>query len=108
MVNRRLVSLLFILCHCECTREHPLQRIALCNFQGAITQNLSFGPLNIPGSLQGMNFNPVFFPPFSVLVVLGLCCDAQAFSSCNEQGLLFVPVGGLLIAVASLVSEHRL
>ena len=42
------------------------------------------------------------------LAVLGLCCCAQAFSSCGEQGLLFVVVHGLLIAVASLVAEHRL
>ena len=33
---------------------------------------------------------------------------AWAFSSCSEQGLLFVVVHGLLIAVASLVGEHRL
>ena len=33
---------------------------------------------------------------------------AQAFSSCGEQGLLFVVVCGLLIEVASLVAEHRL
>ena len=33
--------------------------------------------------------------------MLALCCFAWAFSSCGEQGLLFV-------AVASLVSEHRL
>ena len=33
---------------------------------------------------------------------------AQAFSSCGEQGLLFVSVCRLLIAVASLVAEHRL
>ena len=33
---------------------------------------------------------------------------AQAFSSCGEWGLLFVVVHGLLIAVASLVAEHRL
>ena len=32
----------------------------------------------------------------------------QAFSSCSEQGLLFVAVHGLLTAVASLVVEHRL
>ena len=108
MVSSRLVSLLLILCHCEWTHEHPIQRIALCNFQGAITQNLSSGPLNIRGSLQGMTFNPVFSFPFLVLVVLGLRCDAQAFSSCNDQGPLFVPVGGLLIALASLVAEHRL
>ena len=32
----------------------------------------------------------------------------RLFSSCGEQGLLFVAVHGLLIAVASLVAEHRL
>ena len=42
------------------------------------------------------------------LPVLGLCCCLQAFSSCGEQGLPFVVVRGLLIVVASLVSEHRL
>ena len=30
----------------------------------------------------------------------------RAFSSCSKQGLLFVAVRGLLIAVASLVAEH--
>ena len=39
---------------------------------------------------------------------LGLRCYAWAFSSCGEQGLLFVAVHGLLIAVASLVLEHGL
>ena len=33
---------------------------------------------------------------------------AQAFSSCCEQRLLFIAVHRLLIAVASLVVEHRL
>ena len=42
------------------------------------------------------------------LAVLGLRCCAWAFSSCSEWGLLFVVVRGLLIAVASLVAEHRL
>ena len=42
------------------------------------------------------------------LVVLGLPCCAWAFSSCGEWGLLFVAVYQLLIAVASLVSEHGL
>ena len=42
------------------------------------------------------------------LAVLGLRCCAQAFSSCSEQGLLFIAVRGLLIAVASLVAEHEL
>ena len=39
---------------------------------------------------------------------IGSSCCAQAFSSCDEQGLLFVAVHGLLIAVASLVAEHGL
>ena len=30
-----------------------------------------------------------------------------AFSSCNEQRLLFIEVFGLLIMVASLVAEHE-
>ena len=47
--------------------------------------------------------------------MLGLRCYAGAFSSCGEQGLLFVVVRrlliaicGLLIAMASLVEEHGL
>ena len=39
---------------------------------------------------------------------LGLRCCTRAFSSCGEQGLLFVAVRRLLIVVASLVAEHRL
>ena len=42
------------------------------------------------------------------LAALGLRCCARAFSSCGEQGLLFVAVHGLLTAVASLVAEHGL
>ena len=42
------------------------------------------------------------------LSVLGLCCCVWAFSSWGERELLFVVVCGLLIAVASLVAEHRL
>ena len=42
------------------------------------------------------------------LAALGLHCCAWAFSSCGEQGLLFIAVRGLLIAVASLVAEHGL
>ena len=38
--------------------------------------------------------------------MLGLRCYMRAFSSYGEQGLLFVVVCGLLIAVASLVLEH--
>ena len=42
------------------------------------------------------------------LAVLGLHCCGWASSSCSEQGLLFIVVHRLLIAVASLVAEHRL
>ena len=42
------------------------------------------------------------------LAVLGLPCCAQAFSSGSEWGLLFIAVCGPLIAVASLIAEHRL
>ena len=45
---------------------------------------------------------------YLLLVALGLCCCTQAFSSCGEGGLLFVAVRSLLIAVSSLVAEHRL
>ena len=42
------------------------------------------------------------------LAALGLRCCPWAFSSCGEWGLLFIAVRQLLIAVASLVAEHRL
>ena len=42
------------------------------------------------------------------LAVLGLRCCAWVFPRCGERGLLFVVVCGLLIAVDSLVAEHRL
>ena len=40
------------------------------------------------------------------LVVLGLCCCAQAFSSCGEAGYSLVAVCGLIITVASLVQRR--
>ena len=42
------------------------------------------------------------------LAVSGLRCCRRAFSSCGEQGLLFVEVRGLLFVVASLAAEHGL
>ena len=38
----------------------------------------------------------------------GSHCYAQAFSSCNDWGLLFAEVHGLLLTEASLVAEHRI
>ena len=42
------------------------------------------------------------------MAVLGLCFCARAFSSCGEQGPLFLAVRGPLTIAASLVAEHRL
>ena len=52
-------------------------------------------------------FNFILFI-YLFLAVLGLCCCVGSFSSCGEQGLLFVVVHGLLTAVAFLVAEHGL
>ena len=41
------------------------------------------------------------------MAVLGVLCCLWALSSCGEQGLLFIVVRGLLIAVASLVGGAR-
>ena len=43
-----------------------------------------------------------------LLATAGFGCRAQAFSSCDEQGLPFTVVCGLLTAVVSLAVEHRL
>ena len=43
-----------------------------------------------------------------LLSALGLRCCTWAFSSCGKQGLLFIVVHGLLIAVASVIAEHGL
>ena len=37
---------------------------------------------------------------------LGFPCIVWTFSSCSKQGLLFFPVRGLLIVVASLIVEQ--
>ena len=42
------------------------------------------------------------------LAALGLRCCPRAFSSCDERGLLFVVVRGLLVAVVSFAGEHGL
>ena len=47
------------------------------------------------------------FVIYLYMLVPGLCCCAWAFSSCGKQGLLFVTVHGLHIAVISLVEEPR-
>ena len=56
-------------------------------------------------------FLRIFFKIYFIylfLAALGLRCCTQSFSNCVARGLLFVVVCRLLIAVASLVAEHRL
>ena len=57
-------------------------------------------------ALAGGFFFLFFFNKF--MAALRLCCCARAFSSCGEQGLLFIVVRGLLTVVASLVVEQGL
>ena len=59
---------------------------------------------NIPLRNEHIDFLKIYL----FLAALGLHCCTRAFSSCSEQGLLFIAVRGLLIAVASLVVEHGL
>ena len=50
----------------------------------------------------------IYYFIYLFLAVLGLRCCVRASSSCGERELLFIAVRGVLIAVASLVVEHRL
>ena len=59
------------------------------------------------GGIRSVTYSFFFFLILH-LAVLGLRCRTRAFSSCGEQGLLFVAVRGLLIAMASLVAERGL
>ena len=58
--------------------------------------------------MLGFKKKKIYLYIFLLLAVLGLRCCVWAFSSCGNQGLLFVVVHGLLVAVASLVEEHGL
>ena len=65
-----------------------------------VIENLGSG-LPLISDLLGM-FPNLFIYLFVCLFIaaLGLCCCAQAFSTCGERGLLFVAKLGLLIVVA--------
>ena len=70
-------------------------------------QALPKGSYHLSHPISTFFFNINLFIYYLFLSELGLRC-VQAFSSCSERGLLLVAVRGLLIAVASLVVEHRL
>ena len=74
---------------------------------------MSSSPFSMDIAFGGTKFNPLQYTFFKILFYLflaasGLRCCVWAFPSCGEQGLLFVGVRGLLIAVASFVVEHGL
>ena len=60
------------------------------------------------GSLHIIYLFILYLFIYLFMAALGLHCCARTFSSCSEQGLLFIAVHGLLTAVASLVAEHGL
>ena len=83
-----------------------MQRQANFSVKGQIVHILGFA--DCIKSLSHILFSPnhLFFNLF--LAALGLPCCVWAFSNCGQRGLLFIVVCRLLIAVASLVAEHRL
>ena len=55
----------------------------------------------------GAEFENSISPYFKkfILALLGVCYFARSFSSCREQGLLFIVVCGLLVVGASLAPQ---
>ena len=90
-------------CFCD---KHPKPLLGLLEFSLSDSYPL--------GLFLGLSKPHLFFKNkfiyfnYLFLAALGLHCCTWAFSSCGEQGLLFVAVHGLLIVVASLVAEHGL
>ena len=74
--------------------------------KGLFTTNMSTVVSHILATNEQQHFINLFIYLF--LAALGLRCCVRASSSCGERGLFVVVVCGLLIAVASLVVEHRL
>ena len=69
---------------------------------------IGFNEISIyPGSLAWFFFFINLFI-YLFLAVLSPRFCARAFSSCGEQGTLFIAVRGPLAIAASLVAEHRL
>ena len=62
----------------------------------------------LPSTCQVLFFLFFLIYLFIFVCIGSLLLHAGFLSSCDEQGLLFVAVHGLLIVVASLVEEHGL
>ena len=95
--HRTTLSLLFTIMP-RGTRHGPAPGVSAWN------QNSSYHNTSFYSYL--FFFNLFIYFIYLFLAALALPCCVHAFSSCGQQGLLFVAVHGLLIAVASLVAEH--
>ena len=67
-----------------------------------------FAHIHISEIAESYDSSFFFFLIYLFLVALSPRCCARAFSSCSQEGLLFVAVHRLLLAVTSLAAEHRL
>ena len=61
-----------------------------------------------PSPLAGFLYSLLLFVVFKIYLFLVALVAAHRFSRCSEQELLFTAAHGLLTAVASLATEHRL
>ena len=77
-----------------------------CNLRGSVPGL----PTDSPNPHHKCNtiYIYIFFFFFKFPDALSLCCFARAFSGCSNRELLLTALRGLLIAVASLVTEHWL
>ena len=81
------------------------EMMTLCPSEGAFSVTTKLKCWTIRKTLTNWQCFLTSFFFFFFLAALGLRCCAWAFSSCGEQGLPFLVVWRLLIAVASLVAE---
>ena len=73
------------------------------------SRNIRFSLLHSTCLCKGTVLASFFFKKiYLFLTVLGLCFCLRTFSSCGEQGPLFIAVRAPLTIAASLVAEHRL
>ena len=104
-----------------CTNDIVLKIFPVSYFSHSVPYFLAFSVLLLVELIYCFFFlggrrSGLFFFFFLIFIYLFTCFQLyqvfvtayQLFSSCGEQGLLFIAVHGLLTEVASLVAEHRL
>ena len=90
-----------------------LQQTTVLEAGGMVPRSCRRSGCHIRASTTGGSTSLFFFNKFIYFICLLLAAFGSlllcaAFSSCGKQGLLFIAVHGLLIAVASLVAENGL